>query len=338
MRIWLTIGLTALAYQITAQGETSAPLTQARAYIIQEANAWYPENNCYSCHNHGDAVRALLLNDPDGTQLQSPAWDPFWQWLADPKQWMSDAAPESRESPILVRIQFGALLAVAQQNQRISLSPNKQRRFIQTLSDLASSDGYWAVEPTSQIGSPVTYGNPLATAMALGVFRQFALPSQHQDVAQRAATWIIGQNPRATVDLAAGIRILNQLDDAANRHPQRSKWSSQLVSQQQPDGGWGPYPRRASEVFDTAITLIALSEGAPHADLDPVLMRGQNYLRQRQEPEGGWPETTRPAGGNSYAQHISTSAWAFQALAALDRTLDKTEVPSTAAPVGKLQH
>jgi len=33
-----------------------------------------------------------------------------------------------------------------------------------------------------------------------------------------------------------------------------------------------------------------------------------------QQPAGGWPETTRPSGGVSYAEHISTTAWALYAL------------------------
>ena len=34
----------------------------------------------------------------------------------------------------------------------------------------------------------------------------------------------------------------------------------------------------------------------------------------RQEPDGGWVETTRPSGNQSYAQRVSTSGWATLAL------------------------
>ncbi|MEX0713581.1 MAG: hypothetical protein WD278_14585 [Pirellulales bacterium] len=36
----------------------------------------------------------------------------------------------------------------------------------------------------------------------------------------------------------------------------------------------------------------------------------------QQLEDGSWPETTRPAGGQSYAQRISTTAWATIALLA----------------------
>ena len=37
-------------------------------------------------------------------------------------------------------------------------------------------------------------------------------------------------------------------------------------------------------------------------------------LLDSQEPDGGWPETTRPPGASSYAHRISTSGWALLAL------------------------
>jgi hypothetical protein len=33
-----------------------------------------------------------------------------------------------------------------------------------------------------------------------------------------------------------------------------------------------------------------------------------------QQEDGGWPETTRPTGGTSHAQRISTTGWATLAL------------------------
>jgi hypothetical protein len=76
------------------------------------------------------------------------------------------------------------------------------------------------------------------------------------------------------------------------------------------DGGWGPRANSPAEVFDTALVLLAIRD---HAAL---VRGGRGFLIRTQLPSGGWPETTRPAGGQSYAQHISTSAWATLALLA----------------------
>ena len=84
-----------------------------------------------------------------------------------------------------------------------------------------------------------------------------------------------------------------------------------MESIQNSDGGWGPWKHSPSEAFDTAIAMIALQS----LSLAPErVKRGRDFLLRSQLTNGGWPETTRPAGGQSYAQHISTTAWATIAL------------------------
>ena len=81
--------------------------------------------------------------------------------------------------------------------------------------------------------------------------------------------------------------------------------AQKLLAAQGCDGGWGVRSRRPAEVFDTAIALLAL--GGKNA-------KAHEFLIGRQLENGSWPETTRPAGAQSYAHAISTSAWAAMAL------------------------
>jgi hypothetical protein len=53
---------------------------------------------------------------------------------------------------------------------------------------------------------------------------------------------------------------------------------------------------------------------AGDATLRPSIERAHAYLVGAQNGDGSWPETTRPPGGESYAQRISTTAWALLAL------------------------
>lgn len=80
------------------------------------------------------------------------------------------------------------------------------------------------------------------------------------------------------------------------------------------NGGWGPYVTVPPEVFDTALVMLALRPFANSAELRDRLARARHYLIDRQDTGGGWPETTRPAGGESYAQRLSTTGWATLAL------------------------
>jgi hypothetical protein len=64
---------------------------------------------------------------------------------------------------------------------------------------------------------------------------------------------------------------------------------------------------------------LALQAARDLAATDPktienLTTQGRAYLIRAQLPAGGWPETTRPSGFQSYAQHISTSGWATLAL------------------------
>jgi hypothetical protein len=50
-----------------------------------------------------------------------------------------------------------------------------------------------------------------------------------------------------------------------------------------------------------------------------MIARGRGYLIASQDEDGSWPEMTRPPGGTSYAQRISSTGWATLALLATRR-------------------
>jgi hypothetical protein len=82
------------------------------------------------------------------------------------------------------------------------------------------------------------------------------------------------------------------------------------------DGGWGPYADSPPEAFDTALALLALAEFRNEASVPAMVRRSREFLRVTQLPDGSWPATPRPSGGQSYAQQVSTTGWATLALLA----------------------
>jgi hypothetical protein len=80
------------------------------------------------------------------------------------------------------------------------------------------------------------------------------------------------------------------------------------------DGGWGPYEDAPPEVFDTALVLLALVDLRGMAGVAKMITRGRQFLIAEQRSDGSWPATTRPRGGESYAQQMSTTGWATLAL------------------------
>jgi squalene-hopene cyclase-like protein len=113
-----------------------------------------------------------------------------------------------------------------------------------------------------------------------------------------------GRAPAAAVDRAATL---------VAAHQQRDRALAVLKRGQGTDCGWGPYVSSQSEPFDTALAVIGLSTFGD-ATLRLSIEQARAYLVGAQNGDGSWPETTRPPGGESYAQRISTTAWALLAL------------------------
>ena len=90
------------------------------------------------------------------------------------------------------------------------------------------------------------------------------------------------------------------------KHPEATTKRRQcldlMLRGQASDGGWGPYANSPSEPFDTAVVLLALVSVRDRPEVARLIEQGRSYLVQTQLEPGGWPETTRPPGGRSYAQ------------------------------------
>ena len=298
--------LLSLAAPAAAQ-ETSEE--RATAYLAREVPRWSSENGCYSCHNNGDGSRALFAALRHSLAVPPEATETTLRWLQTPERWDHNKGEPGFSDKGLARIQFAAALRSAVQAGSIK-SRKPLLDAARLVAEFQKSDGAWRIDQGS-IGSPVTYGAALATTMARLSLEAAGDP--------RFATAIAGANrwlretPVTTVLEAAAILLgLETSTDTAARE-QAGRCLEILRRGQNPDGGWGPYLKSASEAFDTAIVLLAV---APLETATGRIPRGRAYLESTQLAEGSWPETTRPARGESYAQRISTTAWALEALLA----------------------
>jgi squalene cyclase len=169
-------------------------------------------------------------------------------------------------------------------------------------------DGSWRLSESQTLGGPTFYGTSLATAMAWRTLRATRTRSTEPALA-KAGGWLRSTNPVTVLDASSVLFGLDRDVDAA-AVTQRQKCLDILKRGQGPDGGWGPYLTSQSEPFDTALAVLALA-GAGNEEM---IARARDYLVKSQNDDGSWPETTRPPNGESYAQRISTTAWALLAL------------------------
>ena len=271
-------------------------LQSALTFLAREVPRWERENHCYSCHNNGDAARALYLGIQKGYNVPNEAISGTTGWLLTPARWDEIHGAPAASDRNLARIQFTAALAEAVRTGAV-----KNEAILDSaaaaLIKLQSADGSWKVDTGGLPGAPATYGTALATYLsrrALEVQKR----SQFEAPRKRATHWLSTAKPGSTVD-AAALLLAN---------PGRSDCREFLLKSQTSDGGWGAQPKLRAEAFDTAMALLALKGEGPAA------ARGRAFLIKLQEADGGWPETTRPSGSQSYAERISTTGWVVYAL------------------------
>jgi hypothetical protein len=324
--MWLSSGHRPVALQ---PQRPSSPEARAIAFLAVEVPQWRREHPCYSCHNNGDAARALIAATRSGIDVGDALADTL-EWLRHPERWEHNAGRgDASDDRILARIQFGSALAAAVDSNLASH---------EALTDAAGHiardqqrDGSWRLDDSASLGSPATYGLALATSSARSTLARSRDPRLTAAVVQ-ADRWLRELDVKTVLDSSAVVLGLERATDEAAAN-QRRRSLALIEKGEAPGGGWGPYVTSPPEPFDTAVAMLALvSLTAQPAIASPILGaseladaigRGRRYLIGRQVADGSWPETTRPAGQESYAQRISTTGWAALALLA-SRDLSST--------------
>lgn len=303
--------MTALAWLLLAALHPAE--TKAVEFLSREVPAWPAENQCYSCHNNGDAARALFAAVRRGHDVPEASMADTLGWLNEPDAWGDQKGEEAFSDHVLARIQFASALADA-----IDAGLIEEDRSLLKAAELVASDqrddGSWQLDASASIGSPATYGTFLATATAHRVLA--AAGREHfADELGHAEKFLRESAVKTVLDAAA---VLTALSDAGDGYALRQQglchdliWEGEA-----PSGGWGPYVTSAPEPFDTALVLLALVR---YGGNEEPIERGRRYLLDQQLDDGSWRETTRPAGQLSYAQYISTTGWALLALLATSR-------------------
>lgn len=284
--------------------------SKAVEFLIREVPAWSKDNGCFSCHNNGDAARALYVASRKGYRIPATVLADTTAWITQPNRWEHNKGDPGFSDKRLANIQFAAALLTAFDtgyvNDRAPLELAARK-----LAAEQGTDGAWKIDAGNTIGSPATYGTPLATYLALRILKKANL-SATANAIRKAERWL-GQAPSRNVPEAAALLFAALSSDQSA--PGRQDECLKLIrAAQTRDGGWGPYTDSPPEPFDTAIALLALAQLRQQPGVDEMIQRGRSFLVAEQNKDGSWPATTRPPRGDSYAQMISTTGWATLAL------------------------
>ena len=318
-----SIGLSAqLKKEATAvdKGDPNAvAIARGVDYLRVEVPKWKAEHPCYSCHNNGDATRALLVAGSKGYDIGT-SLDDTLAFLKQPAKWDQNKAPSGFDDKTLAKIQFASALAVAERHGKAASTDLEAAA--KMLVTEQQADGSWQLDNSQSIGSPATYGTLIATWSARTTLISSGMQPDNFTIVQ-ADKWIRGLTVENVLDASATVLALELSSDVMAENLRRTCLSI-IRTGQSKEGGWGPYATAAPQVFDTALAVLALSslEAEPRLarstyrpeELKEAIANGKKYLVSQQRPDGSWPETTRPANQESYAQRISTTGWAMLAL------------------------
>jgi hypothetical protein len=301
---------TLLAASVAARAQATSE-AKAVAFLSREVPRWRREHPCYSCHNNGDAARALITASRRGHDVTAALADTL-TWLGQPARWNDKMPSGGIDDKPLARIQFASAL-------RLAVDARLAERA--TLVDAARfmiadqrPDGSWQLDSSQSLGSPATYGTMLATASAVRTLRS-ADGDEFSSAIAKGNSWLRAAAIETVLDAAAVVLGLQHPRDDDGRS-QEARALDIIRRGEAPSGGWGPYVTSPPQVFDTALVLLALDELAPNEERRAAIARGRAFLLAQQIDDGSWPETTRPANQESYAQRISTTGWALLALLA----------------------
>jgi hypothetical protein len=317
-------GLLSLASLTCARADEPAATPEARAigFLVQEVPRWSRENHCFSCHNNGDAARALYAAVRTRESIPAAALADTNRWLAEPEGWDHNGGEGAFSDKRLARLQFASALAAATAGGQVPERGPLARAAARIQNDQAE-DGAFLLEGGDAIGSPATYGRPLATLVFRDTLAAAGRDRYHAAI-DKAERWLVAAQVESVLDTVAVLPVVSEPETAglAGAEAQRRRCLDLIARGQSDDGGWGPYALSPPEPFDTAVVLLTLVRFAatPSAGEMPALRdrlaRGRAFLVANQNPDGSWTETTRPAGAESYAQRLSTTGWATLALLA----------------------
>ncbi len=284
---------------------------RAVAFLVREVPAWSRENGCFSCHNNGDAARALYAAKRGGFAVPAAALADTTAWVRRPSRWEHNKGDPGFSDQRLANLQFAASLLAAVESGQSS----DRRALLAAARKVAAGqgeDGAWRIESQDTLGSPATYGTALATFTAWRILTEADAPEM-KAAAAAAAAWL-RHSPMENVPAAAVALRFSLRDSSPGSTQRRADAFARLRRAQTFDGGWGPYADTPAEAFDTALALLALAELPHEAEVAAMIRRGRAFLLAQQRADGDWAATTRPSGGESYAQRMSTTGWATMAL------------------------
>ncbi len=190
-------------------------------FLAVETPKWRREHKCFSCHNNGDAARALLKAKQLGFAVPDASLADTIDWLANPKRWEEkpkarggDGGSESGSKDLsLARLQFSLALELAIKTETIADRSVLDSAALKLALD-QTADGSWKISDNGVVAAPATYGPVLSTLLASRVLAS-AGANEHAEAVAKARAWLDSRKIQNVQDAAVVVWSL-AVEEAGN--------------------------------------------------------------------------------------------------------------------------
>src|SRR5262245_15007234 len=108
-------GLSSTVHLWSGQSDEPGKAAEMRAveFLKREVPAWSMANGCFSCHNNGDAARAVYKASQKGYRIPAEVLADTTKWLAEPRLWEKNKGDLGASDQRLANLQFSVALLTA---------------------------------------------------------------------------------------------------------------------------------------------------------------------------------------------------------------------------------
>jgi ankyrin repeat protein len=275
---------------VSARWEIREAIAKALAVSQPAAQKFLAAGGCLGCHAEHLNGLAVAAAKPTGAKADFALEESEARATATLRGSIEQALFQVQDPAAGVDSQQFSLMQMAGSGLRPSLATDS---LLHHIAALQRKEGDWP--NYGVVRPPLEDGGFSHTAKGIRALRLYPIAGRKAEFDERvarAATWLEKAEPVSTEDRA--MQLLGIAWAGRKAPAERVK---QLVSRQQPDGGWGQTSRLATDAYATGEALWALHEAGMPAT-DTVYRRGVDYLLRTQQADGSW--------------HVVTRAFAFQ--------------------------
>jgi ankyrin repeat protein len=300
--------------------EVKEALEKSAALLLASSPRFFEKTGCVGCHHHMLTGMLVGIARERGFRVDEK--------VAAEQVRMTVARRLSDREPTLVARNKGGypmldslfLVSLAMQKYPADSLMDAD---VHSLMAAQREDGSWQGVDRRP---PLQYSPVSDTAYAARAIQQYALPGRRketEDRVARARAWLLGVMPKHNEERV--MQLLGLVWTGADQSALRMR-GQQLLTQQQPDGGWAQRAGFPSDAYATGQALYALHEAAVISVASAAYQRGVKYLLDTQFEDGSWHVISRavkfqpyfesgfPHGHDQWISSAGT-AWAAMALA-----------------------